>query len=208
MSRSSYGNPGGEANRKYEQLSEELQRLHEARSPLQKFLALLFSADAKEERQMENWRKGAIGELEIGHLLDRIASENDFVVLHDRAIPRSQANIDHILITPAGIFDIDAKNHTGLVRIEEGSLLDLNAVPTLYVGNRKQSSLVLGVKKQISHIEAALTKAKMSAPVFGMLAFYKAEFPIFFKPVEIDGVLINGKGIGVTQTNHTLRPKI
>jgi len=175
-----------------------LQELNNSRSLLQKFLAVLVNADAKEERRIESWRKGALGELEIGRLLDRIAAENEFVVLHDRAIPRSQANIDHILITPTEIFVIDAKNHTGLVKIDEGSLLDPNATPTLYVGNRKQMSLVHGCKKQASLIEAALVKAKVKAPVSGILAFYKADFPMFFKPIDIDGVLINGKGIETT----------
>lgn len=148
MAQSSYGNPGGEAIQKYQKYSQELQELNNSRSLLQKFLAVLFNADAKEGLRIENWRKGALGELEIGHLLDRISAENDFVVLHDRAIPRSQANIDHIVITPAGIFVIDAKNYTGLVKIDEGSLLDPNATRTLYVGNRKQMSLVHGSKKK------------------------------------------------------------
>jgi len=148
MAQNSYGNPGGEANRKYEKYSQDLQELNNSRSLLQEFLAVLFNADAKEELRIEKWRKGALGEPEIGHLLDRIAAENDFVVLHDRAIPRSQPNIDHILITPARIFVIDAKNYIGIVKIDEGSLLDPNATPTLYVGNRKQMNLVQGSKKK------------------------------------------------------------
>ena len=198
MSHSSYGNPGGEAHRKYQELVNGLERLHNNRTPLKKFLAAILNVDAEEKRKAESWRKGALGELEIGHLLDGIASNHGFVVLHDRAIPRSQANIDHILVTPAGVFVIDAKNYTGLVRIEEGALLDFNAVPTLYIGNRKQTKLVLGVKKQVSHLESALGRVKLKAPVSGFLAFYKADFPMFFKPVEIDGVLINGKGIETT----------
>ena len=202
MSQSSYGNPGGEIQREYERRATKLAQERNARSPLKKFLATILSVDAEDERRIENARKGALGELEIGHLLDQIASNHGFVVLHDRAIPRSQANIDHILVTPAGVFVIDAKNYTGLVRIEEGALLDFNAVPTLYIGNRKQTKLVLGVKKQVSHLESALGRVKLNVPVRGMLAFYKADFPWLFKPVEVDGVLINGKGIEETVLNR------
>jgi hypothetical protein len=34
-------------------------------------------------------------------------------VLHDRRIPGTQANIDHIAITSTGIYVIDAKRHVG-----------------------------------------------------------------------------------------------
>jgi hypothetical protein len=31
--------------------------------------------------------------------------------------------------------------------------------------------------------------------VSGVLAFFDAEWPLFFKPMEIDGILINSKGV-------------
>lgn len=61
--------------------------------------------------------------------------------------------------------------------------------------NRKQTKLLQGVKKQINYVESALAKGKHEIPVFGALAFYKAQFPLLFSPVELDGILINGKGI-------------
>ena len=76
MLQSSYGNPGGEAHRKYQELVNELERLHNNRTPLKKFLAAILNVDAEEKRKAESWRKGALGELEIGHLLDQIASSH------------------------------------------------------------------------------------------------------------------------------------
>jgi hypothetical protein len=55
--------------------------------------------------------------------------------------------------------------------------------------------LLQGVKKQINYVDSALAKGKHEIPVFGALAFYKAQFPLLFSPVELDGILINGKGI-------------
>ncbi len=141
------------------------------------------------------WKKGAIGERYIGKVLAKMCSEYGFMVLHDRQIPDSKANIDHILITDRGVFVIDAKNYEGLVRIDQQGGILSPLVETLYVGNRKQTKLVEGVKKQVGIVSSALLKGNIEAHVQGVLAFYNAEWPIFFKPTEIDGVLINSKGI-------------
>ena len=140
------------------------------------------------------WNKGATGEKAVGEFLNKFAQENGFRVLHDRAIPGSKANIDHILISNRGIFVIDAKNYSGKVEIRNvGSLF--NSKEVLYVGNRNQSKIVEGVKKQVSIVSDALTASQLSSPVTGVLAFFGAEFPVFFAPQVIDGVLINGKGL-------------
>ena len=76
MSQSSYGNPGGEIQREYERRATKLAQEKNARSPLKKFLATILSVDAEDERRIESARKGALGELEIGHLLDGIASNH------------------------------------------------------------------------------------------------------------------------------------
>jgi len=44
-------------------------------------------------------------------------------------------------------------------------------------------------------VKAVLASDFDGVPVVGVLAFYEAEFPLLFRPVEIDGVLINGKGL-------------
>jgi len=44
--------------------------------------------------------------------LDRLA-DTGLYFLHDRRIPPTKANIDHIVIAPTGVYIIDAKNYTG-----------------------------------------------------------------------------------------------
>ena len=195
MNENSFGEAGGEAQRKYEKLAKANQERHNSRSKLQKFLAVILDVDAKEEHREEAWHKGATGEAHVGALLDEIARKNGFFVLHDRAIPRSPANIDHLLITSFGVFVIDAKNYRGVVRIDEGSIFEFNSRPTLFVGNRKQTILVDKLKKQVNLVKTSLNSENLKVPVYGVLAFHDAEWPIFFKPREIDGILINGKGI-------------
>ena len=124
-----------------------------------------------------------------------MCKKHGFNVLHDRKIPHSSANIDHILITDRGVFVIDAKNYEGLVRIEQTGGILTPLQETLYVGNRRQTKLVDGVKKQVAIVSKAIQKGDSHTPIFGALAFYKADWPLFFKAKEIDGVLINSRGI-------------
>ena len=67
-------------------------------------------------------------------------------VLHDRRIPGSRANIDHLVISPAGVFVIDAKNYKGRVeRRVRGAWL--SGEDCLYVGGRDKTKLVGGMRK-------------------------------------------------------------
>ena len=145
----------------------------------------------------KNWKQGAIGERKVGETLDAVCKEFGYRALHDRAIPGSKANIDHILVSDRGVIIIDAKNYTGMVRIDEQGGILSPLVTTLYVGTRKQTKLVVGVKKQVSLVAAELKKAKFDIPAVGALAFHQADWPLFFKPTLIDGVLINSKGIRI-----------
>jgi hypothetical protein len=56
------------------------------------------------------WRTGAAGEERTGELLLPLEAAG-FCVLHDRAIPRSRANIDHIVVGPPGVFIVETKNY-------------------------------------------------------------------------------------------------
>jgi Nuclease-related domain len=64
--------------------------------------------------QVQAWRRGAAGERRTARLLDRLTRDG-FVVFHDLAIPRSPANVDHLVIGPSGVFVIDSKQWTGSV---------------------------------------------------------------------------------------------
>ncbi len=71
-------------------------------------------ARAGQARQAaERYSRGHDGEQMIGALLGELGPQG-WRVLHDRRRqPRSPANLDHVLIGPAGVFVIDAKNWTG-----------------------------------------------------------------------------------------------
>jgi hypothetical protein len=63
------------------------------------------------------WRRGAAGERRTARLLDPLA-RHGWAVLHDLAIPGSQANLDHLVIGPGGVFVIDSKQYRGRLRLD------------------------------------------------------------------------------------------
>ena len=68
------------------------------------------------------WRRGAAGERRTARLLGPLA-RHGWAVLHDLAIPGSQANLDHLVIGPGGVFVIDSKQYRGRLRLDSSGRL-------------------------------------------------------------------------------------
>jgi hypothetical protein len=63
------------------------------------------------------WRRGAAGERRTARLLGPLA-RHGWAVLHDLALPGSQANLDHLVIGPGGVFMIDSKRYRGRLQLD------------------------------------------------------------------------------------------
>ena len=77
-----------------------------------------------ERQSTRAWSLGAIGEERVGAAVDAIAGQS-IRELHDRKIPRSKANIDHLVVTPGGVWVIDSKRYQDRrpeLRVEGGIL--------------------------------------------------------------------------------------
>ena len=68
------------------------------------------------------WRRGAAGERHTAQLL-RPLERHGWAVLHDLAVPRSRANIDHLVIGPGGVFVIDSKQYRGRLQLDPSGRL-------------------------------------------------------------------------------------
>jgi hypothetical protein len=70
------------------------------------------------------WEAGAEGERRVAGALLVLPPASNVIVMHDRLLRpgRSQANLDHIVVSPAGAHLIDAKNWAGNVTVYQGSL--------------------------------------------------------------------------------------
>jgi Nuclease-related domain len=63
------------------------------------------------------WRRGAAGERRTARLLAPLERQG-WAILHDLAGPGSRANIDHLVIGPAGVFVIDSKQYRGRLHVD------------------------------------------------------------------------------------------
>ena len=68
------------------------------------------------------WRRGAAGERRTARLLFPL-ERHGWAILHDLAVPRSRANIDHLVIGPGGVFVVDSKQYRGRLRLDASGRL-------------------------------------------------------------------------------------
>lgn len=199
------GKAGGSAKAKGDRLVEA----REARvmKRFQKFpkVGKLILALSDEPQSTKAWEAGAEGEIAIGRQLNSLAEKYKFRIIHDRLIPRTKANIDHIAITQSGVFVIDAKNYQGIIQVKDRGGVFSAPDPELWVGRRNCMKLISGMKHQVEIVKEVLSKSNVDVPVVGVLAFYAATWSTYKfmrGQEEIDGVLINSKGIEAIVTRQ------
>ncbi len=147
----------------------------------------LLLAVTEEPQTTKNWATGAVGEQRVGAVLDGL-SQAGVVSLHDRRRPGTTANIDHVAITPSGIWIIDPKRYQGEVRKRDvGGWFSSDL--RLFVGRRDCTKLVEAMDKQVGAVRKALGTEWDEIPVRAMLCFL-SEWPLFSKPFELEGVLV------------------
>ena len=110
-------------------------------------------------------------------------------MLHDRRIPGTKANIDHIVVTTGGVFVVDAKRYVDKrpdLRVEGGILRP--RVEKLIVGGSDRTKLVDGVLGQVEQVRAAL--ADETIDVSGVLCFIDADWPLVGGAFSVHGVRV------------------
>ncbi len=164
------GVPGESARREYERRkARDEERLRKKWGKLGGVAVAL----SEEKQSTKAWATGAVGEARLGARLDTLASEA-IAVLHDRRIPGTRANIDHMAVTAAGIWVIDAKRYKGRPELRvEGGLLRPR-VEKVVVGRRDCTKLVDGLLKQVDLVRDVVGEV----PVVGALCFVDADWPL------------------------------
>lgn len=126
-----------------------------------------------EKQSTKAWATGAVGEERLGARPDSLVSES-IAVLHDRRIPGTKANIDHIAITTGGIWVVDAKRYKGRPELKvEGGILPPR-VEKLLVGRRDCTKLVDSVLKQVALVQEVVGDIRVE----GALCFVEADWPL------------------------------
>ena len=175
------GTAGASARREHEKRRTRREARVRARHPRIGGLLLAVTDDPQSTKA---WETGALGEERLGGRLDEQASPT-LLLLHDRRIPRTRANIDHLAVTPSGVWVIDAKRYAGrpTQRIEGGLIRE--RTEKLLVAGRDRTNLVDGVLKQIDLVAGIVPD---DVPVRGVLCFIEADWPLVGGDFRIRGV--------------------
>ena len=111
------------------------------------------------------------------------------LALHDRRIPRSRGNIDHLVIAPSGIFVIDTKQYRGQVKKRDvGGLFRRD--DRVFVGRRDCTRLVEAMPKQVTAVRDAVGELLGDLPVIPALCFVAAEWRLFARPFVVREVWV------------------
>ncbi|MFJ8676698.1 nuclease-related domain-containing protein [Streptomyces sp. NPDC093589] len=125
-----------------------------------------------------SWSTGAAGERRTARILAPLTWLHRYVVLHDRAIPRSRANLDHLIIGRAGLLYVDTKNWTSTK-----SQVRLASDGQLWYGRFPQGRAAATVRWEADQAQRVL-----GWPVRAVIAVHGARVPGGL--IQLDGVTV------------------
>ena len=140
--------------------------------------------------------------MELGGDLARLVDER-LIVLHDRRIPECGSHVDHIVISPGGVFLVNVKYSQGFVETRERA----GVFPTherLHVGGRDRTGLVVAAARKEAAVREILWAAGFEyVPVRPVLCFVAADWRRVPSAIELEDVLITWPDglIGLVQEN-------
>jgi hypothetical protein len=113
------------------------------------------------QRSAELWERGAEGEAAVARALE--ALPDGWIVLHDLRWPgRQRANLDHVVVGPAGVFVVDAKNWSGKIEVRD-EVLSQN-------GRRREEAV-----SSVTAAAIAVQQLVSPHPCTGVLCFVRDE---------------------------------
>jgi len=137
--------------------------------------ALLAVRDAPAHERV--WGTGGSGEEATATYLAEHCSSA--LILHDRRIPGSRANIDHIAVVPSGVYVIDSKRYKNRkVRVAT----PLIGSARLMIDGRDHSKLVDGLGRQVDLVSKILARVEPGVPVRGVFCFIDGDLPLIGTP--------------------------
>jgi len=155
------GTAGASGRREHERRRAKREAKTREQHPHIGKLLLTFGDQPQHEK---SWATGAAGEEALAtHLARRCP---DILVLHDRRMPGSRANIDHLAVAPSGVYVIDAKCYRGKIEIRK-PLGDTK----LFIAGRDKTKLVEGLARQVEAVQAAIALIEKPLPVQGCFCF-------------------------------------
>jgi Nuclease-related domain len=182
------GAAGGSAAREYERRVDR--RAARVKERFGTRIGGVLLALTDEPQSTRAWARGSEGERELA---DALADVDGIGVLHDRRVPGTRGNIDHVVVAPAGVFVVDAKRYEGTIRVRDvGGLFKRDE--RLFVGRRDCSRLAANMTWQVDAVARALAAAKVepAPPITPVLCFVHGDWPLLFPPETYQGVRLEG----------------
>jgi hypothetical protein len=156
------GTPAASARREAERRRAAREAKTRARHPHIGNLLLRLGEPPAHER---SWRTGAVGEEAVAEHL--AANSPEVPVLHDRRMPASRANIDHIAIGPSGVLVIDTKRIKGKIEVRRPFFGE----EKLLVAGRDRTKLVEGLRSQVEAVRKGLDLIEADIALAGCFCF-------------------------------------
>jgi hypothetical protein len=164
------GTAGASARREHRRRRASREKRVREKHPRIGGAILALSEDPNHEKV---WARGAGGEERVAELLAKYLND-DVIVLHDRRIPGTRSNIDHIAVARSGVWVIDSKRYKGKVAVSR----PLFGTAKLTVAGRDKTKLVEGLAKQVALVDAVMPELAPGVPVRGALCFVDADLPL------------------------------
>jgi Nuclease-related domain len=172
--------PGASARREHARRRTARERALRERHP--RIGGVLFALEQAPAHERA-WERGAEGEERAAARLERLLAGSGVVLLHDRRMPGTRANIDHLAVGPGGLTVIDTKRLTGRVDVRgRGDDAELR------VAGRRRSKLLDGAERQL----AAVRAVAVGIDVRAALCFVETSGLPLLRRLEPRGILIDG----------------
>jgi hypothetical protein len=137
-----------------------------------------------------NWGKGSDAESWVAGYMAREVGDQ-VIALHDRLIPGTRGNIDHIFVSQTGVWVVDAKAYKGkVVRREIGPIWRRDN--ELHIRGRNRTSLAKGVARQVDATIAALRSDQSlhGTDVHAVLCLGESEWNLLDFPFQLGNVWV------------------
>jgi Nuclease-related domain len=178
------GSAAAEADERLQRRVEDVRRRHGDHA------AHVAEQVGAREQSIASWRKGSDGESRLAAFVEREVGDR-VLTLHDRLIPGTRRNIDHIFVARSGVWVVDAKSYKGKVdKRDVGPFW--RTEHKVYVGGRDRSRLTAGVESQVEAVIAALRPdpALKGIDVYAALCFVDSEWGLLDVPFQVGRIWV------------------
>lgn len=139
--------------------------------------------DARTEDR--SWRLGAEGEERVAGILAKHLDER-WVVVHDLTIGSRGANLDHLLIGPAGVFTLNTKNLSGQLKVYERAIYQ----------NGHKTGFVPGVLREARKVQERLSNASGHPVTAWSVLVLAGKCEVLVKKPPTDLTIISASKLG------------